>query len=100
MSTQATSVTAAEAAAITNELAELDAQEKEISRRRADLQRQIDRIYLSAPLNADDIAWLDKLERQEQAISKERRTLHARIDRLRAQIGLPRWREAREAALG
>jgi hypothetical protein len=100
MSTQATAATTAETAAILNEHAQLDAQEKEISRRRADLQRQIDRVYLKDPLNAEDIAWLDKLEQQEQAISKERRELHLKIDRLRAQVGLAPWREAREAALG
>jgi len=99
MSTHATSAPTADAATL-NELARLDAQEKDISRRRADLQRQIDRVYLKAPLNAEDIVWLGKLEQQEQAISKDRRTLHASIDRLRAQIGLAPWREAREAALG
>jgi predicted nucleic acid-binding Zn-ribbon protein len=99
MSTLTTSATAADAAATLNELTRLDGQEKEISRRRADLQRQIDRVYLKAPLNAEDIAWLDKLEQQEQAVSKDRRDLHARIDRLRAQIGLSPWRESREAAL-
>ena len=81
-------------AAITNELMRLDRVEVEISRRRADLHRRIDRVYLRSPFNEEDTALLDELERQELQISHDRRILHDEIDMLRAQIGLPRWREA------
>lgn len=78
---------------ITRELAELGLVERAISKQRRELHDEIDQLYLSAPLDDARMAQLDALEASEQSVSRERRKLHERIDELRAQIGLPRWRE-------
>ena len=79
---------------IESKLAELNELENEISARRRVLHRRIDALYLSAPLNAEQVATLDRFEGNELLLSSERRTLHAQIDGLRARIGLPRTRDA------
>jgi len=81
---------------VTRELTVLGLKERAVSRRRRELHEQIDRLYLSAPLDDGQTAQLDQLEALEEAVSRQRRMLHEQIDELRAQIGLPRWREARE----
>lgn len=81
---------------VTRELTMLGLKERAVSRRRRELHEQIDRLYLSAPLDDSKTAQLDQLETLEGAVSRQRRMLHEQIDELRAQIGLPRWREARE----
>lgn len=78
---------------VTRELLRLAVKERAISRRRRALHQEIDDLYLTAPLDADTAARLDRLEERERSISRERRQLHERIDELRAQIGLPRWRD-------
>jgi hypothetical protein len=85
-----------ESASNVSELAELDSKETEISTRRRDLHRQIDGLYLRAPLGPEDIARLDLLENQERDLSAERRLLHARINALRCEIGLLPWSEGHE----
>lgn len=94
MRTQGTFEQPVDTTAITTELMRLDRVEVEISRRRADLHRRIDRIYLRSPLTDADLALLDELEQQELHISRDRRVLHDEIDMLRARIDLPRWRQA------
>ena len=79
--------------AIVTKLATLKDGEQAISARRNLLHRRIDRLYLSAPLGAEDVRLLDMLEGQEREVSEERRTLHAQINALRAQVGLPRSRD-------
>jgi hypothetical protein len=74
---------------IVSTLAELDVEELTISASRRNLHRRIDSIYLSAPLNDEEVTLLDRLENQERDVSAQRRKLHARIDDLRAQVGLP-----------
>ena len=81
---------------IDNDLARLEAQEREISRQRQLLHQRIDRVYLSAPLTDEDISLLDDLERREQNVSSQRRRLHIEIDKLRQEIGLPPWQERHE----
>jgi hypothetical protein len=71
---------------------ELDVRERAISRRRREIHRQIDGLYLAAPVDEGDIVWLERLEAAERQISAQRRRLHAEIDELRARIGLPPWR--------
>ena len=72
---------------IRSALVQLEAEEREISQRRQGLHRQIDQVYLDAPLGAEGIALLDRLESLEGRVSSDRRLLHVRIDELRAQIG-------------
>jgi hypothetical protein len=79
---------------IESKLAELDELENEISGRRRRLHMRIDALYLSAPLNHEQSETLDRFEDEEILLSSERRMLHAKIDGLRAQIGLPRTRDA------
>lgn len=76
-------------AGLVGELEGLEVEERELSDRRADLHRQIDEVYLRAPLNSQDIALLDRLEALERRLSAERRNLHGRIDRLRVAMGRP-----------
>lgn len=76
-------------------LAALTADERLISANRRALHRSIDAIYMSAPLNSRQTAELDLLETQERNVSAQRHRLHAQIDALRAEMGLPRWREGR-----
>jgi hypothetical protein len=77
---------------ITAEIAKLDVRERAISRRRREIHRQIDALYLVTPLGEVDVAWLQRLEVSEREISAKRRRLHAEIDDLRARLGLPPWR--------
>lgn len=70
--------------------------ECEVSKRRRQLHRQIDDLYLAAPLDDAQMAELDELEETERAVSRQRRKLHETIDELRANIGLPRWRDEHE----
>jgi predicted transcriptional regulator len=78
------------------ELSRLDTEEREISAQRQELHERIDAIYLSAPLSDADASLLDELEELELRTSERRRRLHLKIDELRAQVGLPPWREAEE----
>ena len=78
---------------IVRDLDQLGRLERTISRRRRQLHDEIDELYLAAPLDDAQMAELDELEETEQAVSRERRKLHETIDELRAQIGLPRWRD-------
>jgi hypothetical protein len=78
---------------IVSKLVVLNDGEHAISERRKVLHRRIDKLYLSAPLNEEQVTLLDLLERQERDVSDERRTLHAQINALRAQVGLPRTRD-------
>ncbi len=75
------------------ELARLERQELAISQRRQQLHKEIDRLYLSAPLDDEQTLLLDELEQLEQEVSGERRRLHRRIDDVRKSVGLPTWRE-------
>ena len=77
---------------VTAELAKLDVRERAISRRRREIHRQIDSLYLAAPLDEEAVVWLERLEAAERQISAQRRRLHAEIDVFRARIGLPPWR--------
>ena len=83
---------------ITAEMAKLDVRERAISRRRREIHRQIDALYLAVPLDETETAWLQRLEISEREISAQRRRLHAEIDDLRARLGLPPWRSCQ--ALG
>jgi hypothetical protein len=80
------------------ELDRLAVEERELSDRRNELHRRIDAIYLAAPLTAEDVSLLDELEGLEHNLSSERARLHLRIDDLRAEIGLPPWRQSLEDA--
>jgi chromosome segregation ATPase len=66
-------------------LAQLDAEERTISRRRAQLHERI-------ALYPDTTGVLDQKERE---ISRQRRELHARIDALRAALSAMRDEQAR-----
>jgi hypothetical protein len=79
---------------VLSELDLLEARAQSLSLERRDLHAQIDRLYLSTPLDDVSAHLLDRLEEREQAVSSERRGLHGRIDGLRRELGLPRWREA------
>jgi predicted transcriptional regulator len=79
------------------ELTKLDHEERALSMRRNMLHKRIDSLYLAAPLDEDQAAILNNLEELEQEISSERRALHAYVDEVRASIGLPSWREHRDA---
>ena len=83
---------------IQRKLARLDEAEQEISARRELLHRRIDRLYLSSPLNDEQVTLLDLLEGEEREVSDERRRLHAQINALRAQVGLPRSRDVANTA--
>lgn len=79
-------------------LAEIDrltVYERAISDRRNELHDQIDRMYLAAPVDPDQVAELHELEALEREVSTRRAELHRQIDYLRAKIGLPPWRESR-----
>lgn len=69
--------------------------EQKMSAHRQILHRRIDKLYLSAPLDEEQVTLLDLLEGQERDVSDERRKVHAQINALRAQIGLPRTRDLR-----
>jgi hypothetical protein len=73
------------------ELAELNTGERAISDRRNELHAQIDRVYMTAPLDPAKTALLDRLEGEERSISEQRRQLHAVIDGLRGRVGQPHW---------
>jgi hypothetical protein len=75
---------------IASTLIEMDLRERAISAERRSLHELIDRLYLSAPLDEDEIALLDQLEKQEREVSEQRRNLHASILELRAQVPAPR----------
>jgi predicted nucleic acid-binding Zn-ribbon protein len=79
------------------ELVRLERQELAVSQRRRQLHKEIDRLYLSAPLTDEQTKLLDELEQLEHDVSSERRRLHRRIDEERKQAGLPTWREQHEA---
>lgn len=79
---------------IVSKLAELDAGERAISAHRRDLHRQIDILYLSAPLDNGQVALLDRLEDQERDVSAQRHDLHKQIGELRVQVGLSRGRDS------
>ena len=68
-------------------LVKLETEEREVSDRRNGLHREIDGIYLRAPLGGADMVLLDRLEGLERRTSSERRVLHTRIDELRMQVG-------------
>ena len=70
--------------------------EQALSSMRRELHRQIDRLYLAAPLGDADIAQLERLERAEREISTSRHRVHREIDALRALVGMPPWRHAME----
>jgi hypothetical protein len=72
---------------IVSTLAVLDREELAISARRRDLHEQIDALYLSAPLDKEQITKLDLLENQARGVSARRHTLHRKINGLRAQAG-------------
>ena len=76
-----------------HDLIRLGQLERTVSARRRQVHHDIDRLYLAAPLDDTQMRQLDRLEAIEQAVSGERRQLHETIDDLRAQIGLPRWRD-------
>lgn len=81
---------------IVRDLDRLGQLERKVSDRRRQLHRQIDELYLAAPLDDAQMAELDELEETERAVSRQRRKLHETIDELRAKIGLPRWRDEHE----
>lgn len=81
---------------VPSQLKLLELEERAVSRQRRELHEQIDRLYLHAPLDDAETALLDELEELERSISRKRRRLHETIDALRAQIGLPRWRDAHD----
>ena len=76
----------------------LNKRERILSWRRRTLHDTIDSLYLSAPLDEQQVALLERLEHQERDLSARRRKLHAQIDELRAQLALPRWRAMDTAA--
>jgi hypothetical protein len=78
---------------IVRDLIRLGQLERAVSARRRQVHHDIDQLYLAAPLDETQMQELDRLEAVEQAVSGERRKLHETIDDLRAQIGLPRWRD-------
>lgn len=80
---------------IVRDLERLGQLERAVSARRRQIHHDIDQLYLAAPLDETQMLQLDRLEAVEQAVSGERRKLHETIDEheLRAQIGLPRWRD-------
>lgn len=78
------------------QLDRLGRMERAISARRRQLHHDIDHLYLAAPLDEDQMRELDRLETKEQTVSRQRRRLHDTIDELRAEIGLPRWRDEHE----
>jgi hypothetical protein len=78
---------------LVNRLVALNDDEQKLSAHRQLLHRRIDKLYLSAPLNDEQVTLLDLLEGQERDVSDERRKLHAQINALRAQVGLPRSRD-------
>lgn len=81
---------------VTRQLDRLGHLERAVSARRRQLHHDIDQLYLAAPLDENQMQELDRLETMEQAVSRQRRRLHDTIDELRAQIGLPRWRDEHE----
>lgn len=78
------------------QLDRLGRMERAVSVRRRQLHHDIDQLYLAAPLDEAQMRELDRLEAKEQAVSRRRRELHSTIDELRAEIGLPRWRDEHE----
>ncbi len=78
---------------IPTELVRLDRHELGLSQRRRRLHDEIDRLYLRAALDDEETTLLSELEGIEQKTSEERRVLHRRIDEVRAELGLPDWRQ-------
>ena len=77
---------------ILSALAVLDREERAISALRRDLHDQIDTLYLTAPLDKEQITKLDLLESQARDVSARRRALHRKIDELRVQAGQQAFR--------
>jgi malate synthase len=77
------------------EINRLTVEERKLSDERNELHARIDAIYLSAPLTAGEVALLDELEGLEFNLSSRRTRLHLEIDVLRAEVGLPPWRQSR-----
>jgi hypothetical protein len=77
---------------ILSALAVLDREERAISALRRDLHDRIDKLYLTAPLDAAQIKKLDLLENQARDVSERRRALHRKIDELRVQAGQQAFR--------
>jgi hypothetical protein len=75
-------------------LAELEERERTVSARRRRLHDRIDYARGTGAAEADPDA-LARLHADERAVSDERRRLHAEIDALRAELGLPPFRERR-----
>lgn len=83
---------------LSSELASLDAEEREISRRRTRLHQQIDFVRGSPVIDAER---LQRLLEEEREVSGRRRELHRRIDGVRTALGMEPWRApARQRLLG
>jgi hypothetical protein len=80
---------------LVSNLAVLDREERALSSLRRDLHEQIDRLYLSAPLDDAQITTLDLLENPERDVSARRHALHRRINELRVQAGQETFRRER-----
>lgn len=85
-------------AGVVAEINRLTVEERKLSDERNELHARIDETYLAAPLSSEDVALLDELEGLEYILSSQRARVHLRIDQLRAQIGLPPWRQSRDEA--
>ena len=81
---------------ILSTLAELDREELAVSARRRSLHEQIDQLYLSSPLDKEQITKLELLENQARGVSSRRQTLHRKINGLRAQAGQQAFRRQDE----
>jgi hypothetical protein len=71
------------------DLEKLEDEERGISRRRAELLAEIDRLHPSAPLGDTDAARLKAIQEEERGLSARRRTLQHQIDGLRLRLRLP-----------
>jgi hypothetical protein len=69
-------------------LAELDAEEREVSARRSRLHEQIDFLRSTGMAEPDVEERLAALLERERSVSERRRELHALIDRRRAELGI------------
>ena len=81
---------------VSADLGLLEQEAQSLSKQRALVQARIDHLYLSSPLDDEQMVRLDELEEIEVGLSLDRRSLHRRIDKLRGELGLPAVGEARE----
>jgi chromosome segregation ATPase len=67
----------------------LEAEEKRVSKLRADIHRRIEFVAGGAAAEPGQITALNE---QERELSERRKDLHRRIDQARAELGLPPWK--------